>query len=260
LLPPRCAQRQCEAKLPLRSSTKTYTMTSYNIESMATAKIHITKLAAAERQLRAAIRMYFGGEDELAVHTVAVASYRLITDLKAERGMNEAADNYLTSLFYVVRDYRRGTLPEQMTTDTEVMAWVCKLAEQIPIQADTKIEDCSVSLSRQATIEFWNKRNKIANFLKHADRDSKAAISLDEVDNLLLLMQCYGAYIDLTHDDLGNEGLVLKLFIEANEPSHTVPASEREKLVQQISEVPEEDRQHMCGLLITKLNEDETVT
>ena len=34
------------------------------------ASLHITKLAAAERQLKAAIRMFFAREDSLAVHTV----------------------------------------------------------------------------------------------------------------------------------------------------------------------------------------------
>jgi len=81
---------------------------------MAGAKIHVTKLAAAGRQLRAALRMYFAEEDDLAIHTIAAASYRLLADLKAERGMNEAANVYLTSIFYVIRDYRRGSLPERL--------------------------------------------------------------------------------------------------------------------------------------------------
>ncbi|MGB7543810.1 MAG: hypothetical protein WBM28_17555, partial [Burkholderiales bacterium] len=91
---------------------------------MPTARLHVTKLAAAERQLRAAIRLYFAGEDELALHTVASAVYRLLADLKTERGMDEAANVYLTSIFYVVRDYRRGTLPNEITSDPEFMEWV----------------------------------------------------------------------------------------------------------------------------------------
>jgi hypothetical protein len=61
---------------------------------MTHASLHITKLAAAKRQLQAAIRMYFMPEDELAVHTVAAAVYGLLKDIKRERGMNEAADAY----------------------------------------------------------------------------------------------------------------------------------------------------------------------
>ena len=109
-------------------------------------RIHVTKLAAAERQLRAAIRMYFAGEDELAIHTVASAAYRVLADLKTERGMDEAANFYLTSIFYVVRDYRRGTLPELLTSDPEFVAWVRDVADQLPIDKDTKLEDVSVTL------------------------------------------------------------------------------------------------------------------
>jgi len=57
--------------------------------------IYITKLAAAQRQLRAAIRMFFSGEDELAVHTVAFAAYKVLSDLKADRGRDEAGDYFL---------------------------------------------------------------------------------------------------------------------------------------------------------------------
>ena len=38
------------------------------------AEVHVTKLAEAKRQLRSAIRMFFAGKDELAVHTVASAA------------------------------------------------------------------------------------------------------------------------------------------------------------------------------------------
>ena len=69
-------------------------------------KIYVTKLAAAQRQLCAAIRMFFAGEDELAVHTVASAAYRVLSDLKAERGRDEAADHYLNMVFFAVRAYR----------------------------------------------------------------------------------------------------------------------------------------------------------
>src|SRR5258707_14790954 len=127
---------------------------------MAGAKVHVTKLAAAGRQLQAAIRMYFAEEDELAIHTVTAASYRLLADLKAERGMDEAANVYLTSIFYVVRDFRRGSLPQHLTTDPDFMAWVEALAEQLPIRADSNIEDVSVVLSREAASEFWKRRNK----------------------------------------------------------------------------------------------------
>jgi len=222
---------------------------------MPTAKLHVTKLAAAERQLRAAIRLYFAGEDELAIHTIASAAYRLLSDLKAERGIEEAENVYLTSIFYAVRDYRRGTLPEEMTSDPELIAWVRGLADQLPIERDSKIEEVSLTLPRNAVGEFWNKRNRVANFLKHADRDSGSSISLDEVDNLLLLMQCFSAYKDLTRDDLGNEGFVFQLFVGMNRQDQSASVSQRDELLQKLAKVPESDRLHLCSVFITELNE-----
>src|SRR5713226_7570164 len=98
---------------------------------MPPAALHVTKLAAAKRQLQAAIRLFFLQEEELAIHTVASASYGLLKDLKRERGMSEAADAYLTTFFYLVRDFRRGTLPDDITSDPALMAEVQKIAEQL---------------------------------------------------------------------------------------------------------------------------------
>ena len=98
------------------------------------ASIHVTKFAAAERQLRAGIRLFFEEEDELAIHTVASAAYRLLSDLKDDRGMDEAADTHLTSIFYAVRSYKRGTLPKHMTSRPELMAQIAELAAVLPIE------------------------------------------------------------------------------------------------------------------------------
>ena len=114
------------------------------------AKVHITKLAAAQRQLRAAIRLYFVDEDELAIHTVASAAYRLINDLKAARGKSEAADSHLVSIFYVVRDFRRGTLPKHISENSEMMKWVTEMAEKLPITADTKIDEVTAHIDDEA--------------------------------------------------------------------------------------------------------------
>lgn len=175
-------------------------------------KVHVTKLAAAQRQLRAAIRMVFAREDELAVHTVASAAYRILADLKSERGRDEVGDYYLTTIFYCVRDYRRGTLPSYLANDPDTVKWIREMAERLPIDGDTKFEDVIASVSPDVAKSFWQKRNKVSNFLKHANRDPKTHIALNEVDNLTLLMQSLGSYCDLVNDDLGAEGLVFWLY------------------------------------------------
>ena len=156
--------------------------------------------------------MFFAGEDELAIHTVGAAAYRIIADLKSERGRDEVGDYYLTMLFYVVRDYRRGTLPKQFTDNPEAMKWIQEMAEQIPITASMKYEDITMSVSAETARSWWQKRNKVSDFLKHADRDPKSHISLQEVDNLELLTQTLASYTDLVQDDLEAEGLVLWMY------------------------------------------------
>ena len=218
------------------------------------ARIHITKLAAAERQLRTAIRMYFAGEDELAIHTVASAAYGLLRDLKAEQGQDEAADNYLVSVFYVVRDYRRGTLPKHLASDPSFMAAVEAWAEQIPIGPDAKLQDVSATISPENARLFWRERSKISNFLKHADRDSGASIAEDEVDNLMLLLQAYNAHQDLTREGSTNEGLVFELYIGASEDPIREPESGAGQIRSMLAARPEVERRRMCVELIGKMN------
>ena len=221
---------------------------------MTAAKVHVTKLAAAERQLRSAIRLYFAGEDELAVHTVASAAYRLLADLKSERGRDEATDVYQTMVFYAARSYRRGNLPNATVSERAFIEWARTIAEQLTeITTDSKIEDFSVTIPRKVAIDFWRQRSKIANFLKHADRDSGASISLDQVDNLMLLMQTYSAYTDITRDQLGNEGLVFQLFLEASQSRPLGISVKRDELVQRLAEAEETERLHVCSLFIAEL-------
>ena len=176
------------------------------------AEIHITKLAAAQRQLQAAIRMFFAKEDDLAVHTVASAAYRLISDLQKSRGRDEVDEYYKTSVFYLVRDYRRGTLPKYLSDDAEAMNYVRELAEALPLIAKTTAyEDISVRVDPELAKRFWKRRNKVFNFLKHADKDAGKQISMTEVDNYTLLLQANASFARVGVD-LGTEGFVLWLY------------------------------------------------
>ena len=51
--------------------------------------ILVNKLAAGERQLSAAIRLYFLEEDGLAIFTLANAAYGIFSDLLEKRGILE---------------------------------------------------------------------------------------------------------------------------------------------------------------------------
>jgi hypothetical protein len=222
---------------------------------MPTASLHVTKLAAAKRQLRAAIRLFFMEEDELAIHTVASASYGLLKDLKRDRGQSEAADSYRTTFFYLVRDFRRGTLPAHMTSDPTKMAEIESVADHLsPITADSKLSDVQVTISSALERQYWSESNKAANFLKHADRDTDGTLSLDKIGNNLLLLKCCSAYRDIAPDDLGNEGLVFEAFTAAGNPAHQATGSAFDSLLESMKRVPSDRRMALCYKVIVEMN------
>ena len=224
------------------------------------AEIHLTKLAGARRQLCSAIRMYFAGEDDLAIHIVASAAYQVISDLKKKRGRNEVGDYYLTKIFYAIRDYRRGTLPSYLADDHETMKWIRELAERIPITETSKYEDIKVSVSHVDIRQFWKKRNKIYNFLKHADNDANNHISMGDVDNLSLLMQAQSSYIDIDGNGLGNEGLVLWIFFCVEfDIIETLP-TRLYKIASHLEPLSPVKRLKWCSKFLDELNEKKEET
>ena len=225
------------------------------IEEIMGAQLHIPKLVAAQRQLRAAIRMFFDGEDELAIHTVASAAYRIVADLKMKRGRDEVGDYYLTMIFYAVRDYHRGTLPMLFTDNPEAMKWIQEMAEQLPITSSMKYEDIRGAVSEEAAREWWRKRNKVSNFLKHADRDAKAHISLQEIDNLNLLTLALASYSDLVKDDLGAEGLILWIYFNVvTKTKDQLPERYRD-IANDLDECDPDEQLSLCSLFIDRMNE-----
>jgi hypothetical protein len=227
---------------------------------MTSSRVHVTKLAGAQRQLRAAIRLFFAEEDELAIHTVAHAAYRLIADLKNERGQDEVADYYLVLVFYVVRDFRRGTLPSHLTDDPEAMKWILEMVEKLPITESMELEDVRVSVSPETAKQYWLKRNKVANFLKHADRDPRAHVPLHEIDNFQLLMRALGSYGDLVKDDLGSEGLVLWIYSCVLSGTWSELPRQYQGMASKLAELAPDERLSFCSFAVSKLNSGNTQT
>lgn len=220
-------------------------------------EIHITKLAAARRQICAAIRMFFAREDELAIHTVASAAYGLLRDLKAERGRDEAGDYYLNMVFYAVRDYRRGKLPSYLADDPETMRWIREMAERMPfITATSDFKDIVAQASRGAAADFWNARNRIANFLKHADRDPQSHIALDDVDNLDLLMFALSAYVDLTNEFIFPEGYILWIYMNAVTGTKEGMREEWRKFAADLEKIDHDERLDVCAAMLREMRRD----
>lgn len=176
--------------------------------------VYVTKLAAARRQLLEAIRMFFAGKDELAIHTVAAAAHRIVADLKKERGRDEAGDYFLTTTFFLVRDFRRGTLPQRFADDPQMMKFIRQLAEQLPVTATSGYKEFQVDLDSHARAKFWKKVNRSSNFLKHADHDAAASLPMNDVDNLNRLILAFSSYRDLVGGAVAPEpeGFVLWVY------------------------------------------------
>ena len=131
--------------------------------------IRITKQLAAQRQIDAAIRMLFAGEDPLAVHTIVAAAHGIISDLAKIRGIDIYAD--------IGREILRELYEE-------------KTHETIPIgtleRLHGELKEC-----------IHNKLRYPANFLKHANRDSDKSVKQEEMKTDELLAVSCDAYLRL---------------------------------------------------------------
>jgi hypothetical protein len=108
--------------------------------------VRILKLAAAQRQLDSAIRMFFGDEDALAITTVAAAAYRILRDVAEKRGQRVMVDDWRDNMLGVARAFVNNELPEetvsQFKSDPQLWPVVAILAEKIrEIGSDRTIEE-----------------------------------------------------------------------------------------------------------------------
>ena len=123
----------------------------------------ITKSSAAQRQIDAAIRMMFSGEDPLAVHTVVAAALGIVKDLTRKRGRVWRLEDSMNAFFHKWRPHLH------------------------------KWEDPS-----EFTRFVVENLNRPANFLKHADRDHRNSLDETKMEtDTLLLVSC------VTYGDLG---------------------------------------------------------
>ena len=202
-----------------------------------TAQLYVTKLAAARRLLRAAIRMYFHREDELAVHTVAAAAYGILKDLKAARGANEAAfatETFLRGLLAMSRERVRDELAAEVLADDYTIKLLDDLVARLNIEPTTDVDaiDFTVAMGSKATTSYWHETNRASNFLKHANHDADAALPLSAVDSYQLVMKGMLSYESVAPDDLGVEGLVLQVHFLASHNGSCDPDDPRSQLVE----------------------------
>lgn len=167
--------------------------------------IRILKLAAAQRQLDAAIRISFADEDPLAINTVASAAYQLLHDIRKHRGHRVLADEWTDSVLGAGRALARGELAaqhlESFKQDERFWSLISALADQIrEIGTDTKISELRsllrVQISHQAEAKHWREFKKAANFLKHADNDPDRSLDEKEVNPDRVILAACNLYFD----------------------------------------------------------------
>lgn len=164
---------------------------------MSDATVHINKIAASGRQLDAAIRMFFSREDELAIHTVAAAAFRVLRDLNGKRGRDFTADVLRNSVVVLAREYARGTLPEEtrkLIENTPLMEAIKTISENIKSLGDA-FDPTTIKMHGVNEQRAWP--SKSANFLKHADRDPDDLLALSDINNERLLIGSAVAYLQL---------------------------------------------------------------
>src|ERR1700727_600867 len=102
--------------------------------------IQISKIATAQRQLDAAIRMFFKREDELAIHTVAAAAFQILRDVTRGPGGHFTGEVFRSGILSIAQQYVQGTLPPNkkgMIEGSSLMATIAELAEDIRVQGDS---------------------------------------------------------------------------------------------------------------------------
>jgi hypothetical protein len=164
-----------------------------------TATVQITKLAAAQRQLDAAIRMFFAGEDELAIHTVVWAAFTILRNLNEKRGQQFTREAFRAGIFDLAKRYAAGRLaPKEkaMFEGSELMVLLDPLLDDIREQGSA-FDESRIGIALTAKDEQRAWPSHAANFLKHADRDADKHLAVAKLNNEYLLVAATAAYLEL---------------------------------------------------------------
>jgi hypothetical protein len=164
------------------------------------ATMFIKKLEAARRQLDAAIRMTFANEDELAIHTVAAAAYRVVRDLLEKRGRFDLDETITVGAYLTACSLAAGELPQAELDDLtrespKLRDLIAAIADEIKAKGDAITP--SIHLDRSLRIADWSRLSAAANFLKHADKDAETHLSLNKINNDEILVRAISAYVSI---------------------------------------------------------------
>ena len=219
--------------------------------------VQISKIAAAQRQLDAAIRMFFQREDELAIHTVAAAAFQILRDVTKQRGGHFTSEVFRSGILSIAREYVRGTLPPDkiaMIKGSSLMPTIAELAERIRVEGDNFDEQSiRVDVSKGHEHKLW--LSEITVFLKHADRDPNGFLSEDGLDNEKMLLATSAAYLELMKQPTPEIAAYFAFWSVRNHQMLDL-AVEVQSFARQLEATKEAERYEACAkfILDSKLN------
>jgi hypothetical protein len=208
--------------------------------------LQISKIAAAQRQLDAAIRMFFQREDELAIHTVAAAAFQILRDVTKQRGGHFTSEVFRSGILRIAQQYVQGTLPpdkKAMIEGSSLMPTIAELAEHVRMQGDSfDKERIHVNVSEKDEHKLWLSKTTV--FLKHAERDSDDFLSADNLDNEKMLIGTCAAYVELMNQPTPEITAYFAFWSVRNNSAHDM-ADEVQPFAQQLEVAEESQRYEM---------------
>ena len=217
------------------------------------ATVHVTKIAAAIRQLDAAIRMFFAKEDELAIHTVVAAAFRVLRDVTKKQGRNFTAEVIRDGFFRMALQHAKGDLPPEQVkamADSGLLQTLVSIGETIKSHGEQYARK-NVAVTMTQAIEQKTWPSKPANFLKHADNDPDDHLPLEQVDNEKLLMGASAAYLNLMKAPTPEIMAYFAFWAVKNDGVEEV-GTEVLELVKHLEMLPEPERHEPCLQFIRK--------
>lgn len=164
----------------------------------------LNKLAAGERHLSEAIRMYFLEIDPLAIHVVASCAHNIFADLLSARNKDPTVHGVLYGLFRAARDLNEGAMTEDELFAKGIgpIETVQELSEFLRLHPNFDIDEMETSAPKEFARAYWADRRRSYNYLKHADRDGNSLLDESTINNeavILDAMNC-AQHLNMKHN------------------------------------------------------------
>ena len=160
----------------------------------------LSKQAAALRLLQCAIRMLLAHEDVPGTYVVAASAARIFRDKTKARGVDSLEDQWALTAFYLGKNYLAGNLPEWCIESPPLVELAASVAEGLKSGTIVKYRDVTVSIPNDSRRSMYKSMSKTFNFLKHADHDHEDAISADEINPEVPILEAWHFFGELFPD------------------------------------------------------------